>query len=283
MEIRDVSQGAIGDDPACGVSTMVVCVLPKHETRVRFSYPAPHAMPRGYRIMAIMRPCQGRETGPIPVTRSKEKIPSLGWDFFFCSILGAVIKSIIFSMSLATLILIGFAVLLAALIGVYNSLVTKRNRVRGAWADIDVQLKRRYDLVPNLVETVKGYTGYEAATLEKVTAARTQAMSAEKGTGLAGRAQAEAMLSSALTGFFGLAEGYPELKASENFKQLQEQLSSLENDIQSARRYYNAAVREFNTATQSFPTNLISGPLNFKHAEFFGVAEGERDAVKVSF
>lgn len=172
------------------------------------------------------------------------------------------------------------AVVVLWVIFVFNSLVGKRNRVRNAWSDIDVQLKRRYDLVPNLVETVKGYKGYEASVLEKVTQARTSAMQAQ---GPAGKASAENMLSTALKSLFAVAENYPQLKASENFRQLQDQLSALETDIQSARRYYNAAVNEFNTAGQVFPANVIAGLLNFKQAEFFGAAENEKGPVKVTF
>jgi LemA protein len=173
------------------------------------------------------------------------------------------------------------AVLLIWIIAVFNSLVRKRNRVRNAWSDIDVQLKRRYDLVPNLVETVKGYKGYEASVLENVTKARISAMN--QSGGVAGRAQAEDMLSGALKSLFAVAENYPQLRASENFQKLQDQLSSLENDIQSARRYYNAAVRELNNAIQVFPASIVAGIFGFKQAEFFGTDESEKGAVKVSF
>jgi len=173
------------------------------------------------------------------------------------------------------------AVLLIWIVAVFNSLVRKRNRVKNAWSDIDVQLKRRYDLVPNLVETVKGYKGYEASVLENVTKARTSAMN--QGGGVAGRAQAENMLSGALKSLFAVAENYPQLRASENFQKLQDQLSSLENDIQSARRYYNAAARELNNAVQVFPASVIAGVFGFKQSEFFGTDERERSAVGVSF
>jgi LemA protein len=172
------------------------------------------------------------------------------------------------------------AILLVWAIAVFNSLVGKRNRVRNAWADIDVQLKRRYDLVPNLVETVKGYKGYEASVLENVTKARTNAMNQ---SGAAGKAEAENTLSGALKSLFAVAENYPELRASENLRKLQEELSSLESDIQSARRYYNAAVRELNNAVQVFPASLVAGILGFKQSEFFGADENEKVAVKVSF
>lgn len=172
-------------------------------------------------------------------------------------------------------------VLLTWIIGVFNSLVGKKNRVKNAWSDIDVQLKRRYDLVPNLVETVKGYEGHEASVLLNVTKARTSAMN--QGGGASDKAQAENMLSEALKSLFAVAENYPQLKASENFQKLQDQLSSLENDIQSARRYYNAAVRELNNAVQVFPASIVAGIFSFKQSEFFGVDEGEKGAVKVSF
>jgi len=171
-------------------------------------------------------------------------------------------------------------ILLIWIVAVFNSLVRKRNRVKNAWSDIEVQLKRRYDLVPNLVETVKGYKEYEASVLENVTKARTSAMSQSS---VASRAQAEDMLSAALKSLFAVAENYPQLKASENFQKLQDQLSSLENDIQSARRYYNAAVRELNNAIQVFPASIVARIFGFKQAEFFGVDESEKEAVKVSF
>jgi LemA protein len=159
-------------------------------------------------------------------------------------------------------------------------LVRKRNRVKNAWSDIEVQLKRRYDLIPNLVETVKAYKDYEASVLEKVTLARANAMNQNQ---VALKAQAEDSLSSALKSLFAVAENYPQLKASENFRKLQEDLSSLENDIQSARRYYNAAVRELNNSIEVFPSNIIAKVFGFTQAEFFGAQENEKEAVKVSF
>ncbi|OGL65959.1 hypothetical protein A3B21_02145 [Candidatus Uhrbacteria bacterium RIFCSPLOWO2_01_FULL_47_24] len=173
------------------------------------------------------------------------------------------------------------AVLFIWSVVVFNSLVGKRNRVKNAWSDTDVQLKRRYDLVPNLVETVKDYKGYEASVLENVTKTRTSAMN--QSGGVAGRAQAENALSGALKSLFAVAENYPQLRASENFQKLQDQLSSLENDIQSARRYYNAAVRELNNAVQVFPASVVAGVFSFKQSEFFGADESEKGAVKVSF
>ncbi|HNQ44835.1 MAG TPA: LemA family protein [bacterium] len=178
-------------------------------------------------------------------------------------------------------ILLGVVVILVLwIIGVFNALVKKINRVKNAWSDIDVQLKRRYDLVPNLVATVKGYKDYEASVLEDITEARARAMN---DNGIASRAKAEDELSSAIQKFLALAEDYPDLKASENFRNLQEQLANLENDIQSARRYYNAAVREFNNAIQIFPASLVAKMFNFKPKEFFGAEVGEKDTVAVTF
>lgn len=173
--------------------------------------------------------------------------------------------------------------LLVYLISLFNKLVSKNNRVKTAWADIDVQLKRRYDLVPNLVETVKGYKDYEASVLEKVTAARTSAIATKSGSNLAAKIEAETLFAGALTNLFALAENYPQLKSSENFKQLQSELTNLEDNIQSARRYYNAAVREFNNATQIFPSNMIAMAFSFQPGTFFGAEESEKAPVNVSF
>jgi LemA protein len=166
------------------------------------------------------------------------------------------------------------------IISTFNVLVKKRNQVKNAWSDIDVQLKRRYDLIPNLVETVKGYKGYEASLLENVTKARAGVLSAQ---GVVERAQTEDVLSGALRSLFVSVEAYPELQASVSFKTLQDQLVLLENDIQSARRYYNATVREFNTAIQTFPSSIIASAFRFHLSEFFGAQEGERGTVAVSF
>jgi LemA protein len=174
-------------------------------------------------------------------------------------------------------------VLIALIVGViatFNSLIIKRNRVKNAWSDIDVQLKKRYDLIPNLVEIVKGYKEYEASVLENVVKARTSAINQSS---LSGKAQAENILSEALKTLFAVAENYPQLKASKNFQKLQDQLSVIENDIKSARRYYNAAVREFNNAVQVFPSNIVAKIFGFKQGEFFGAEESEREVVKVSF
>lgn len=178
--------------------------------------------------------------------------------------------------ALAVILVLVFFVILA-----YNSLVKLRVQSENAWADIDVQLKRRYDLVPNLVETVKGYAGHERATFEKVTEARTRAMSA---TGPAAKAHAEGMLTEALKTLFAVAENYPQLRAVESFTQLQAQLSEIEEQLQLARRYYNAVVRDLNTRIAQFPTNLIAGLFNFRAREFFEVAAAaEREAPKVRF
>lgn len=167
------------------------------------------------------------------------------------------------------------------IIGVYNSLISRRNRVGEAWSDIDVQLKRRYDLIPNLIATVKGYAKHEASVFENVTKARTAAMGAQT---LAEHAQTENMLTGALKSLFAVAENYPDLKASQNFVQLQDELSDTENKIQAARRFYNGNVRDYNTALQTFPSSLIAGAFHFTAREFFGLeSEAERKAPSVSF
>jgi LemA protein len=182
-------------------------------------------------------------------------------------------------MMIVVLVIIGVVVL--AIIAMYNGLVRLRVQCDNAWSDIDVQLKRRYDLVPNLVETVKGYAGHEKGTLEAVVQARNSAMSAQ---GPAAKADAENMLTGALRQVFALAEAYPQLRAVESFTQLQNTLNSLEDTIQNARRYYNAVVRDLNTKIQVFPSNIIANMFNFKPREFFEVsAPAERDVPKVSF
>ena len=181
----------------------------------------------------------------------------------------------------ALLPLIILALLVIFVIGIYNGLVRLKVQCDNAWSDIDVQLKRRYDLIPNLVETVKGYAAHEKGTLEGVIAARNQAISAE---GPAAKAQAEGMLTAALRQVFALAEAYPQLRAVESFSQLQQSLSSIEDSIQNARRYYNAVVRDFNTKIAQFPSNILAGMFNFKAREFFEIsAPAEREAPKVSF
>jgi LemA protein len=175
--------------------------------------------------------------------------------------------------------LAAIAILLFWLVAIYNGLVTLKNRVDEAWSDIDVQLKRRYDLIPNLVETVKGYARHEASTLENVIKARSVAMGA---TSASARAEAENMLSQTLKSIFALSENYPDLKASQNFLQLQDDLKDAEDKIQASRRFYNANVRDFNTKLQVFPNNVIAGRLNFKKYEFFEITSGERGSVQVN-
>ncbi len=167
----------------------------------------------------------------------------------------------------------------------YNSFVTLRNRVQEAWADIDVQLKRRYDLIPNLVNTVKGYASHESSVFEKVTEARANSISAEQKGDKAGIAESENMLTGALKSLFAVAEAYPDLKANTNFLELQRELSDTENKIQAARRFYNGNVRDINTAIQVFPGNLIAGMFKFTTMEFYQLEEGSeaKESVKVSF
>ena len=181
-------------------------------------------------------------------------------------------------------IVLGIIVLILAFIWLsYNRLVTLTNRAKEAWADIQVQLKRRYDLIPNLVETVKGYAAHEAGVLEAVTTARTSAMSA---SAPADKAQAENMLSGALKSLFAVAENYPNLKANENFLQLQRDLTDTEDKIQASRRFYNGTVMSLNTAIQSFPTNLMAGAFGFKAMDLFELSAADAAAaepVKVQF
>src|ERR1700687_812302 len=166
-------------------------------------------------------------------------------------------------------------------IGMYNGLVRLRVQCDNAWADIDVQLKRRYDLIPNLVETVKGYAAHEKSTFDAVSNARNQAISAQ---GPAAKGQAEGMLTGALRQLFAVAEAYPQLRAVESFTQLQTTLNQIEDTLQNARRYYNAVVRDFNTMIEQFPSNIVAGMGNFKEREFFQIsAPAEREVPKVSF
>jgi len=176
---------------------------------------------------------------------------------------------------------IGVVLIVGWIIAVYNGLITLRNRTQEAWSDIDVQLKRRYDLIPNLVETVKGYAKHESQTMERVIQARAAAMGAQT---TAARAEAENALSQTLKSLFAVAENYPDLKASQNFLQLQDDLKDAEDKIQAARRFYNANVRDFNTKIQVFPNNVIASKLNFKKYEFFEITnEAERQNVAVKF
>jgi LemA protein len=176
-----------------------------------------------------------------------------------------------------TLVLIALVIVVFVL---YNALVRLKVQAESAWSDIDVQLKRRYDLIPNLVETVKGYAGHERETLEAVVAARSQAMSAQ---GPAEKGQAENVLTGTLKSLFALSESYPQLRAAENFSALQASLSSIEDSIQNARRYYNAVVRDLNTRILQFPSNLIARSFGFKEREFFEIAEGDRSVPEVRF
>lgn len=180
-------------------------------------------------------------------------------------------------------IILGIIVLVVlAAIAIYNKLVRLRNTVKTSWSDIDVHCKKRYDLVPNLVETVKGYASHEKTTFEKVTQARSMAMQA---TTPGEMAKAENMIRETLKSLFAVAEAYPELKANANFLQLQSQLQELENNIEYARRYYNSVVRDFNIMIESFPSNIIASFFTFKQAELFQLEapEAERKPVKVSF
>ena len=180
------------------------------------------------------------------------------------------------------LVLIGLiVVVLLWVAGAYNGLVRLRNQLENAWAQIDVQLKRRHDLIPNLVETVKGYAKHERETFERVTQARNMAMSAKS---VGERAEAENVLTGALKSLFAVAEAYPELKANQNFLALQEELTSTENKISFSRQFYNDSVMTYNTHIEVFPTNFIATMFNFGRRDFFEVkAEEEREAPKVSF
>jgi LemA protein len=172
-------------------------------------------------------------------------------------------------------------VILFFVIGIYNSLVRLRVQCDNAWADIDVQLKRRYDLIPNVVETVKGYAAHEKGTLEGVINARNKAMAAQ---GPAAKAEAEGMLTGALRQLFALAEAYPQLRAVESFTKLQGTLGEIEEVVQNARRYYNAVVRDLNTKIAVFPSNIIAGMFGFNAREFFELKDAaQREAPKVSF
>ena len=184
-------------------------------------------------------------------------------------------------MTVLLIILALLVVLVFVVIGIYNGLVRLRNQAQEAWAQVDVQLKRRFDLIPNLMETVKGYMKHERETLEAVT----QARAAVQGAGSLGdRGQAEGMLGMALGRLFAVAESYPDLKASQNFLALQEELASTENKIGFARQYYNQSVMNLNNKIQMFPSNIIAGMFNFEAGEFFELKdEAAREAPKVSF
>ena len=176
---------------------------------------------------------------------------------------------------LAVIVLLGIF-----LIAMYNSLVQLRVRSDSAWSDIDVQLKRRHDLIPNLVETVKGYAAHEKDTFENIAKFRSMAMQA---TGPVAQAAAENQLTGALKSLFAVAENYPQLQASQEFTQLQNSLNEIEDAIQNARRYYNAVVRDLNTKIQSFPTNILAGMFGFQQKQFFETAAADREPVAVKF
>jgi LemA protein len=182
------------------------------------------------------------------------------------------------------IILAAIVIGIFAIIGIYNSLIKSKVRVDEAWSDIDVQLKRRYDLIPNLVETVKGYAAHESVTFEKVVQARNAAMAAQGGGDAKKQAEAENILSGTLKSIFALAENYPDLKANQNFLELQRELTDTEDKIQASRRFYNGNVRDFNTKLQVFPTNIIGGMLKFTARDFFEIADAkEKEAVSVKF
>jgi LemA protein len=184
-------------------------------------------------------------------------------------------------MSGLIILLIIVAVLAVFVVGIYNGLIQLRNRSDNAWAQVDVQLRRRYDLIPNLVETVKGYAAHEKEVFQKVTEARTNAI----GAGTVGeQGQAENMLSGALKSLFAVAEAYPDLKANQNFMMLQEELAGTESKIAYSRQFYNDTVMKFNTKQQVFPSNIVANLFNFSEKEYFEIEEAEaREPVKVKF
>ncbi|MBI4118240.1 MAG: LemA family protein [Parcubacteria group bacterium] len=204
------------------------------------------------------------------------------WNIIFALVVLALLASGFFDFIEWKFNLIAIAV--AAVfwfVAIYNSFVALVNRAKEAWADIDVQLKRRYDLIPNLVNAVKGYMTHERATLEKVTEARAQALAAQT---VGEHNKADNMLSDALKSLFAVSENYPDLKASQNFLELQRELSDTENKIQAARRFYNTNVRDLNTAIDSFPYNIFAGVFGFKPRDFFELGEaGAREPVNVNF
>jgi LemA protein len=180
------------------------------------------------------------------------------------------------------IVLVVVVVLVAGYVVLYNRLVSLRVRGQNAWSDIDVQLKRRADLVPNLVSTVKGYAEHERGTLEAVTQARTGAVAAQS-AGPAVRAQAEAQLTTALRGLTVAVEAYPDLQASAGFRDLQAQLATIEEAIGNSRRYYNAVVRDLNTAISTIPSKYVAGPMGYHELEFFEASAGDRELPKVTF
>lgn len=187
---------------------------------------------------------------------------------------------------MTTAIVLAVIAVILVIVGVvmYNSLISRRNRVEEAWGQIDVQLKRRADLIPNLVETVKGYAKHESETLNEVTEARTLINNASS-TSTAGAVEGSALMDSVLGRLFAVAESYPDLKASQNFQSLQEELATTENKVSFARQHYNVSVRELNTKIQTVPTNIIANIAGVKEREYFNLPEGDtdRDPVKVTF
>ena len=180
-------------------------------------------------------------------------------------------------MGIIGIVLVVLVVGAATVVLMYNGLVTLKNRTEEAWSDIDVQMKRRYDLIPNLVNTVKGYATHEQSVFTQVTEARSNAISA---TGVAEKGVAENMLTDALKSVFAVAEAYPDLKANQNFLELQQELSDTENKIQASRRFYNGNVRDLNTKIETFPSNIIAGMFAFTKREFFELDESEAEAAK---
>ncbi len=184
-------------------------------------------------------------------------------------------------MSILYIILFVVFILVFWLIGIFNALVKIKNRAKEAWADIDVQLKRRYNLIPNLMETVKGYASHEKEVFEKVTQARAQAMGAQN---VEEKAKAENMLSNTLKSLFAVSENYPDLKASQNFLELQRELRDTEDKVQAARRFYNSNVRDLNIKRESFPSSIVAKIFNFQKMDLFELQEAEqREVPKVSF
>ena len=185
---------------------------------------------------------------------------------------------------LALIIILAIVVVaVIAFVVMYNGLVRRRNRVDQAWSQIGVQLERRHDLIPNLVETVKGYASHERGTLEAVVNARNNAVQAQQQAGPEQQAQAENVLTGALRQLFALSEAYPDLKANQNFLQLQEELTSTEDRISYSRQFYNDSVQTFNTSIQTFPRNLLAGVFNFQPRQFFQAEQGAEEVPRVQF
>ena len=185
------------------------------------------------------------------------------------------------AISTTWIIVIVIVILILILFGIYNSFIRLKNQVENSWAQIDVQLKRRCDLIPNLISTVKGYAKHEKTTLENLTKARTSIMNSNGNAGLA--ADGDNMLTGALKSIFAVAENYPDLKASQNFIQLQEELTATESKVAASRQYYNDMVQEYNTKRESVPYNLIAGMFNFTEKDLFETAESEKAVPKVEF